>query len=192
MTICIYGASGSELREEYFTAARRVGELIALGGHAVVYGGGSSGLMGACAQGVLSRGGALKGVAPRFFDEGELLLKDEGEFIFTDTIAERKTLMEDTADAFIVLPGGVGTMEEFFETLTLRMLGSHSKPIVLLNTLGYYDALFAFIRSSVDGGFTARSCMDMIELCAEPEQAVAAACRPRGDAPKRSISEYGK
>ena len=192
MTICIYAASSNELREEYFTAARRVGELLAAGGHAMVYGGGNSGLMGACAQGLLSRGGTLTGIAPRFFDEGDFLLKDEGTFVFTDTMAQRKTMMEDMADAFIILPGGVGTMEEFFETLTLRLLGSHSKPIALLNTLGYYDALYAFIRASIDGGFTARSCLEMIELCCSPEQAVSAVCRPRGEAPARSINEYGK
>ena len=129
MKICIYGASGDELAQEYFDAAQSLGRLIAEGGHSLVFGGGSRGLMGACARGALSRGGEIVGVAPRFFDEPGILFPGCSRFVFTETMRERKAVMEDLADAFVVLPGGIGTFEEFLETLTLKQLGRHDKPI---------------------------------------------------------------
>ena len=108
MKICVFGASSDALAKEYFDAARRLGELMAKSGHTLVYGGGSDGLMRACADGVKSGGGAAIGVAPRMFDEGDFLRRDFGELIFTDTMAARKELMRSLAEAFIVLPGGTG------------------------------------------------------------------------------------
>ena len=115
MKICIYGASGDELAQEYFDAAQSLGRLIAEGGHSLVFGGGSRGLMGACARGALSRGGEIVGVAPRFFDEPGILFPGCSRFVFTETMRERKAVMEDLADAFVVLPGGIGTFEEFWK-----------------------------------------------------------------------------
>ena len=130
MKICVFGASSDTLAAEYYDAARRLGELMAKGGHTLVYGGGSDGLMRACADGVKSGGGAAIGVAPRMFDEGDFLRRDFGELIFTETMAARKELMRSLAEAFIALPGGTGTMDELFETLTLKQLGMQPKPIV--------------------------------------------------------------
>ena len=178
MNICIFGASSDRLEKEYYDAARRLGVLIGRGGHKLVYGGGRDGLMGTCAEGVIDAGGGLVGIAPRFFDEGDVLFKEHGEFIFTDTMAERKSKMEELADAFIVLPGGVGTMEEFFEVFTLRLLGRHGKNIVLLNTLGYFDALYTLIADSIEKGFTARDALACLPLCATEEEALAAALAP--------------
>lgn len=191
MRICIFGASANELEKEYFDAARRLGELMAEGGHTLVYGGGKTGLMGACAEGVMARGGKTLGIAPRYFDEGDFLRKDYGDFLFTDTMAERKTLMLDLAEAFIVLPGGTGTMDEFFETLALKQLGKQPKALVLLNTLGCYDPLFALLRGMVDKGFTGRSALEMISLCATPEEALAHALLPQKNG-ERTLADYNK
>ena len=191
MNICIFGASSDRLEKEYYDAARRLGELIGRGGHTLVYGGGRDGLMGACAGGVIAAGGGLVGIAPRFFDEGDVLLKEHGEFIFTDTMAERKSKMEEIADAFIVLPGGVGTLEEFFEVFTLRLLGRHGKNIVLLNTLGYFDGLYALIADSIDKGFTARDALSCLPLCATEEEALAAALAPTSGE-TRAIKNWSK
>lgn len=191
MNICVFGASSEDLRREYFDEAHRLGALIAARGHTLVYGGGRGGLMGACAAGVLESGGELIGVAPRFFDVGEILLKDRGEFLFTDTMAERKALMEQLADAFIVLPGGSGTLEEFFEVYTLRQLGQLDKPIVLLDTCGYYGALRALLRAAAEQRFLSESALSLPRFAAAPEEALALALE-RTDTCARSIADYGR
>ena len=191
MKICIFGASSDALQKEYFDAARRLGELMAEGGHTLVYGGGSTGLMGACADGVKSRGGHAIGIAPRYFDEGGFLRKDFGELIYTDTMAERKTTMLSLAEAFIVLPGGTGTMDEFFEVLTLKQLGQQNKAIVLLDTLGYYEPLCALLRDMVLKGFTGASAPEMVKLCSSPEDALTQALEPSGFS-ARSSADYNK
>ena len=191
MRICVFGASSEELRQEYYGEARRLGACIGARGHTLVYGGGRGGLMGACAAGALEAGGGIIGVAPRFFDVGDILLKERGEFYFTDTMAERKALMERLADAFIVLPGGSGTLEEFFEVYTLRQLGQLNKPIVLLDTLGYYGALRELLRSAADERFVSESALLLPRFAATPEQALAFALEEQ-DADARSIADYGK
>lgn len=172
MNICIYGASSNNLDCAFYDEARELGRTIARGGHGLVFGGGAGGLMGACADGAKELGGYILGVAPRFFDEPGVLRKDCSEFIYTDTMRERKQIMEERAEAFIVLPGGIGTFEEFFEMLTLKQLGRHSKPMVILNTLGYYAPMVAMLQSSADFGFMSQSCMDIFRLCSSPEEAV--------------------
>lgn len=191
MNICVFGASSDELAREYYEAAFRLGELLAGEGHTLVYGGGRGGLMGACAAGVLSRGGHTLGVAPRYFDEGDVLLKERGEFVFTDTMAERKALMTERADAFVVLPGGTGTMDEFFEVLTLKQLGQLAKPIVLLSTLGFYDALYSLLRGMTEQGFAGEGLMKLFCLCAAPEEALACVKEPQAPL-ARGIGDYNR
>ncbi len=178
MNICIFGASSDRINEAYFDAAFKLGVLIAQGGHRLVFGGGREGLMGACARGVLSGGGRPLGVAPRFFDEPGILMKDACDFVFTDTMAERKTRMEDEADAFIALPGGIGTFEEFMEVLTLRQLERHRKPISLVNTLGYFDALEAMLREASEKGFMSVQVHCCYALCPDPAAALSHVMRP--------------
>ena len=121
MNICLYGASSTELDARYLDAAYDLGRRIAAGGHTMVYGGGAQGVMGAAARGVVDGGGALVGIAPTFFKRAPGVLFDGcSEFIDTKTMAERKTLMMQRADAFVMAPGGIGTYEEFFEVLTLK------------------------------------------------------------------------
>ena len=173
MNICVFGASSNDLAPAYYAAAQALGRAIAAGGHCLVFGGGAGGLMGACARGAAELGGAITGIAPRFFDEPGILYKDRGQLIYTDTMAQRKQLMEEKADAYIVLPGGIGTFEEFFEVLTLKQLGRHAKPMVMLNTLGYYDALVETLRKTAEAGFMSRRCLTLFALCDSPDAAVA-------------------
>lgn len=146
-----------------------------------------------CPGGALEAGGAVTGIAPRFFDEPGILRKDCAEFIFTETMSERKQLMAGRADAFIALPGGIGTFEEFFETLTLKQLGRHCKPMVLLNTRGYYEPMTALLARSAAEGFMSHGCMALFSLCDTPTQAlelVKAPSGPRGSI--RRLSDYSK
>ena len=193
MKICIYGASGDELAQEYFDAAQSLGRLIAEGGHSLVFGGGSRGLMGACARGALSRGGEIVGVAPRFFDAPGILFPGCSRFVFTETMRERKAVMEDLADAFVVLPGGIGTFEEFLETLTLKQLGRHDKPIAVLNTLSYYADLLRMLETAASGGFLSRGCFGLFALCETPEEALRQVCaaRPLSGSIRR-LADYTK
>ena len=172
MKICVYGASGNNLDPRYFDAARQLGTLLADSGHTLVFGGGREGLMGACAEGAAARGGEIIGIAPRFFDEPGILFSRCSRMIFTETMHERKQVMEDGSDAFLVLPGGIGTLEEFFETLTLKQLGRHGKPIAIVNTLQYYDALLALLHAAADGGFMSRSCLRLFSFCDTPQEAL--------------------
>lgn len=170
MNICIYGASSNKLAQEYYDTAEQLGALMAKAGHTLVFGGGQGGLMGAAARGAHAHGGDIIGVAPRFFDEPGILYPHCSRFIYTDTMRERKAIMEEESDAFIVLPGGIGTYEEFFEMLTLKQLGRHSKPMAVLNTRGYYDPMEAMLRNTVEEGFMSASCMDLFGVCSTPEE----------------------
>lgn len=172
MNICVFGASGSKLHRDYLDAARQAGQLLAQAGHSLVFGGGQEGLMGACAEGVASRGGMIIGVAPRFFDQPGVLFQGCGDLILTETMRERKAKMEELADAFLVLPGGIGTLEEFFEVLTLCSLGVLRKPVVLLNTRNYYTPMAEFLREAVSQGFVGESSLSLFSLCDRPESAL--------------------
>lgn len=164
MKICVFGASSRELAQGYYDAAFELGAELARRGHELVFGGGTSGLMGAAARGVTSVGGRLTGVAPRFFDEPGILYEGCTEMIFTETMSERKKTMEDMSDAFVTLPGGIGTFEEFFEALTLKQLGRHAKAMAVLNTLGYYDALEAMVQRAVDERFLTADGKDLYAM----------------------------
>ena len=170
MNICIYGASSKSLAQEYFDAAEALGALMAQQGHTLVFGGGKSGLMGAVARGAHAHGGSIIGVAPRFFDEPGILFEDCTEFIYTETMRERKAIMEERSDAFIVLPGGIGTYAELFEMLTLKQLGRHSKAMAMLNTRKYYDPMAAMLQNTIDEGFMSASCMGLFGVCDTPEE----------------------
>ncbi len=192
MKICVFGASGKELDQEYFDAAEELGRLLGEGGHTLVFGAGDSGLMGSCARGAAAAGAEIIGIAPRFFDEPGVLYPHCSHLVLTETMRERKALMEDEGEAFIVLPGGIGTLEEFFEVLTLRQLGRLDKPIVLLNTRGYFDLLRALLEKGAAEGFLGESCLALCVLCPDPASALAAACAPREASPERTLADYGR
>ena len=178
MKICVFGASSDRIEPAYFDAAFKLGALLAHKGHRLVFGGGTGGLMGACARGALSEGDRPIGVAPRFFDEPGILMTEECDFVFTETMSERKACMEEEADAFIALPGGIGTYEEFFEVLTLKQLGRHRKPMALLNTLGYFDAFDSLLRQTAESGFMSDNVLELYALCRTPADALAHVTAP--------------
>ena len=146
MDYCVFGAASDNVLEVYIKQTELLGERMAARGHGMIFGGGSTGMMGAAARGVHRGGGAIIGVAPRFFDRPGVLTPLCTELIFTDTMDERKAIMESRADGFVIAPGGIGTMDEFFEVLTLRHLGRLAKPIALYDIGGYFKELLAFLR----------------------------------------------
>lgn len=170
MRICIFGASGRELDERYYSEAEALGRLIGNNGDSIVFGGGAEGLMGACARGVFASHGGIVGVAPRFFDEPGILYDKCSRMIFTDTMRERKQIMQENSDACVVLPGGIGTLEEFFEILTLKQLGRDDRAIVLLNTLGAHDAMIAMLEELAERRFMSKSCLSLYSVADTPAQ----------------------
>lgn len=172
MRICIFGASGRELDERYYAEAETLGELIGRSGDSIVFGGGAEGLMGACARGAHRTGGGIVGIAPRFFDEPGILYDKCSRMIFTETMRERKQLMQENSDACIVLPGGIGTLEEFFEILTLKQLGRDDRAIVLLNTLGAHDAMIKMLGELARRRFMSESCLELYSVADTPQQAM--------------------
>jgi cytokinin riboside 5'-monophosphate phosphoribohydrolase len=146
MNICVYLASSGAVASVYFEAARALGVRMAERGDTLIYGGASVGLMGALAQAVKDRAGYVVGVMPEALEGLEIAFKDTDEFILTRDMRERKAVMEARADAFVMLPGGFGTLEEIAEILTLRQLGLHTKPIIIYNVAGFYDPLVALFE----------------------------------------------
>ena len=168
MVICIYGASSDQIDPAYLRAGEELGLAMARRGHSLVFGGGGHGLMGAVARGMTQGGGSITGVAPRFFNVDGVLYDGCTEFLYTDTMRERKALMEERADAFVMTPGGIGTYEEFFEILTLRQLGRHNKPIAILNTLNYFAPLQQLLEQTINLGFMKPACRALYGLFSEP------------------------
>lgn len=163
MRLCVYGAASTAIDKKYITETETLGRQIADRGHSLVFGGGGNGLMGAAARGVRDGGGSIIGVIPEFFrEEGiEALCDFCDELIFTETMRERKQIMEDNADGFIVVPGGIGTFEEFYEILTLKQLCRHQKPIAIYNINGYYNEMLQFVRKAIEEEFIRENCMDL-------------------------------
>ncbi len=160
MRICVYGAASPTIDKKYIEATEKMGEILAKRGHNLVFGGGGNGLMGAAARGFKKGDAHIIGVIPKFFDEEnvEKICDFCDELIMPDTMRERKQIMEDNADAFIIVPGGIGTYEEFFEILTLKQLCRHNKPIALYNLFDYYNELDATMLSAMNKEFIKDNC----------------------------------
>ena len=172
MKICIFGAASNKIDPKYIAEVEKLGEFLAEKGHSLVFGAGKNGLMGAAARGFKRKGGLICGVVPHFFREEcvEVIYKECDEIIYTDTMAERKATMEEMADAFIVVPGGIGTFEEFYEVLTLKQLGRHTKPIALYDIDGYYDKLEDFMEHAMEAGFINDVCKEIYACVGTPEE----------------------
>lgn len=166
MRICVYGAASPTIDNEYIVKTEIMGAEMVKRGHSLVFGGGGNGLMGAAASGVKSEGGYILGVIPRFFDEEniEAICDTCDELIQPETMRQRKQIMEDNSDAFIVVPGGIGTYEEFFEILTLKQLCRHTKPIAIYNILGYYNELNHTMEQAIKKNFIKENCMDLFKI----------------------------
>jgi uncharacterized protein (TIGR00730 family) len=170
MTVCIFASSSSRIDKEYAKAASNLGSLLATSGMDVVYGGGGIGLMGKLADAVVENGGNITGVIPSF-------MKDEGwdhsavkRMIITDDMAERKKQMFAMADSIVALPGGVGTLEELTEAMTLKQLGLYHGPIILLNTLNFYNSFIEFLDHMIAGHFLRSEHKGMWEIASTVEE----------------------
>ena len=172
IAICLYGAASSNIADNYLHKTEELGCEIGARGHSLVFGGGSTGLMGACARGVKSAGGHLIAVIPKFMGKFELLMEDCNELIWTETMSQRKEIMEERANAFIIAPGGIGTMDEFFEILTLKSLDLKSCPILLYNIDGYFDDIIHFIDTGIQKGFIRTHVKDCFRAVNDPTEAL--------------------
>jgi uncharacterized protein (TIGR00730 family) len=170
MNICLYGAASNTIDNSFIKAGEDLGELMAKRGHKLVYGAGAQGMMGAVSRGIQKKNGYVIGVVPSFFTNEEILNLNCNELIRTETMRQRKQIMEDNADAFIVSPGGIGTFEEFFEILTLKQLNRHNKPIVIFNINGYYDSMLKMLDEAIKGNFINIECKEMYPAFSEPEK----------------------
>ncbi len=166
MRICVYGAASPTIDPKYIEAVEQLGEQLARRGHNLVFGAGGNGLMGAAARGFHAGGAHIIGVIPKFFEEEkvEAIYDRCDEMHLPETMRERKQIMEDHADAFVIVPGGIGTFEEFFEILTLKQLCRHSKPIVLYNLFGYYNELNAAMLVAMDKEFIKDNCKELYAI----------------------------
>lgn len=174
MKICVFGASSPRIDEKYIKAVEKLGEIMAKRGHELIFGAGENGLMGAAASGIYRAGGKIHGIIPTFFrDESiEAIFPHCDSITFTESMRERKQLMEDGSDAFIIVPGGIGTYEEFFEILTLKQLGRHKKPIVIYNIDGFYDNMLAALDEAAKKGFINENCLSLYICTRDAEKAV--------------------
>ena len=166
MRICVYGAASPSIDKKFIDTTEEMGIKMAQRGHSLVFGGGGNGLMGAAARGVKQANGYILGVIPHFFkDENIEALFDEcDELIMPDTMRERKQIMEDNADGFMVVPGGIGTYEEFFEILTSKQLCRHNKPIAVYNQFGYYNELYETMVQAVNKKFITEECLKLFKI----------------------------
>lgn len=170
MNVCLYGASSNEIDQKYIVATEALGEALAKAGHGLVYGAGGCGLMGAAARGMTHCGGHIVGVAPEFLNVDGILYDHCDELVLTETMRQRKQIMEERSDAFIVTPGGIGTYEEFFEIYTLKQLGRHQKPIILYNIDGFFDRLNDILNGLVTDGFMRETCLSLLSFATTPDE----------------------
>jgi uncharacterized protein (TIGR00730 family) len=171
-SVCVYSASSTQINPAYFEADTRLGTLLGQRKLRLINGAGSNGLMRATSDAVLAAGGQVTGIIPRF-------MMDEGwgtdtltELVVVDDIHKRKQLMAERSDAVIALPGGCGTLEELLEIITWKQLGLYLNPIVILNTLGYYDPLLAMLQQAIEQQFMRLQHADLWCVAQTPEEAV--------------------
>ncbi|MBE0673745.1 MAG: TIGR00730 family Rossman fold protein [Bacteroidales bacterium] len=172
MRVCVFASSSSILHEIYARAASELGEVLALDGHEVIYGGGGIGLMGRLADEAMSSGGRVTGIIPQF-------MQDEGwghtgisEMIVTEDMHNRKKTMFAMSEAVVALPGGIGTLEELTEAITLKQLGIYNGPIVILNTLGFYDLFLRMLEKMINENFLRPQHKDIWTVASTPSEAL--------------------
>jgi uncharacterized protein (TIGR00730 family) len=162
--ICVFAGAAHGDNPRYSDAARAIGAGIAALGGSMVFGGGGLGLMGEAARAATKAGAQVQGVMPAFMQAMEPQVSPQEKLIVTPHMQERKTLMLQMSDAFVVLPGGLGTLDEFFEVVTEAQLGVHAKPIIVVNVDGYFDALDTMLRQTVKAGFAKPPILDLYHL----------------------------
>jgi len=169
LSLCVYCGSRTGTESAYTQAAQEVGTLIGRFGWQLVYGGGRAGLMGVVADAALAAGAGVVGVIPATLMARELGHPGLNELHVVDTMHQRKQMMAERADAFLALPGGIGTFEELFEVWTWRQLGYHDKPLGLLNVAGYYDGLVHFLEQTERHGFVASAQRELLQVDSNAE-----------------------
>jgi uncharacterized protein (TIGR00730 family) len=174
MQVCIYCASSGHIHPDYFEATSQLAHELVAHDIKVVFGGGSSGLMGQLADSVLTAGGQIKGIMPQFMNEVEWGHKGVSDFIYTQTMHERKAKFLEGTDALIALPGGPGTFEELFEAITLKKLAQFTKPIVILNTRGYFNAFHVLMQQAVNEKFMSDDLKFLYSIVDHPKEVVPA------------------
>jgi uncharacterized protein (TIGR00730 family) len=170
--VCVFCGSSIGVKPAYRTEAVAFGRLLGEAGLGLVYGGAQVGLMGALADAALENGSEVIGVIPRTLAGIEVAHQRLSQLVLVDTMHERKALMAQEADAFVALPGGFGTLDEFFEILTWAQLNIHSKPCVLVNTGGYYDHLLSFLQVAIDQGFLKLENFALIHVVVDAAEAL--------------------
>jgi len=188
-SLCVYCGSRPGLDPHHADVARTVGQWIGRHGGQLVYGGGKAGLMGVVAQATLDAGGRVVGIIPKALVEKEWALHDCTELHIVDTMHDRKRMMAERSDAFVALPGGIGTFEELFEVWTWRQLGYHDKPVGILNCAGYYDGLLAFLAHTVEQQFLSDWQMSLIQTGDEPTALLSSLVQAAGLAPAPRLEE---
>ncbi len=173
MNICVFGASSDRIDESYIHAVEVLGERMAERGHRLVYGGSAHGLMGAIARGVHKAGGKILGITPRFFDVDGKNFPHCTELRYTETMRERKQVMEESSEAVVMVPGGIGTFDEFFEILTLKQLARHNKPIAIYNANGYFDAMQKMLETAVEQEFMPAENLELYRCFTDREELLA-------------------
>jgi len=170
--VCVFGASSDDINQSFIDLAETLGARLAQAGYGMVFGGGANGLMGATARGVSSRGGAITGVTPLVIDEIQQRYPSMC-FIETPTLASRKEVMEGFSDAFVVLPGGVGTLDELFNVAARNAVHETSKPLVIFNPDGFYDPLLSFLDRLSDQRFIGAHHESYLEVCSTVDEVMA-------------------
>jgi len=171
-SICVFCGSNPGRNPEYIKAAQELGKLMASEGIQLVYGGGNVGLMGQVANAVMDAGGSAIGVIPKFLLDREVGHRNLTELHVVDSMHERKALMARLSDSFAILPGGIGTLEEMFETWTWGQLNLHMKPLAILNTAGFYDRLSLFMDHMVTEGFLQQEHREATMTATSPSELV--------------------
>ncbi len=170
--IGVFCASSTRVSTMYLELAEQVGVLMAQRGHTLIWGGGSVGMMGSVAQGAQRQGGRVVGIIPDFMAGTEVAYVGADELIVTRDMRQRKAEIEKRSDAFLVLPGGIGTLDEMFEMLTLRVLEQHQKPLVILNHQGFYDHLMRFFEHLFEAKFLRAHSRSHYQLAGTPMEAM--------------------
>ena len=184
-SLCVYCGSRPGADPRFAQVATEVGSWIGRHGGQLVYGGGNNGLMGLLAEAALQAGARVVGVIPQSMVEREWAKRDCTELHIVENMHQRKSMMAERADAFLALPGGIGTFEEFFEVWTWRHIDVHDKPIGLLDTGGYYQSLLAFLREGVRHGFMNERQMEMLTIGPEPGPLLQRLVEAAGMSPRR-------
>ena len=172
MHVCIYGSAIESIDEVYREEGFKLGKELAKKGHSIVFGGGSEGMMGAAANGAFEEGGEIYGIAPVWMKNFEGIFKECDKFIYTKSMDERKNLFLEKSDAFIITPGGIGTLDEFFEVWTLKKLKQHNKPIIVFNINNFFDEMFNMINEMAKKEFIPSEALELYKIANTIEEAI--------------------